>query len=282
MTDLRSIHRFYTLVVVLLLAFASCSVERKIAKEFVANDSTRTALFIPPDFIYKASLKDWEIDSASQFNEWELDSLLWERSLFLQYISDSSFLDYYIGNYTSELAELGFQVYPEDSLLSFLTGKNDAYIVHLAQLEIEEYVMPFEESEQFGEYVYTEVIDLNAINVNSWYEISRVNEAEDKSLFFSSHYLTDDMEGFFKYYPFTGNVEFRYDVDTLMIDQVYRLGALAGYLYAGYTFDFLLNRYIDKRMVEEGYNRSDVYYHYDRRKNYFSPAKEEERFILLK
>lgn len=274
------INRLYLLALVLLISLASCSVERKFGREYVSNDSTRSALFIPPDLIYKISLKDWEIDSASALSEWELDSMLWERSLFLQYISDSIFLDYYVGNFISQLENLGFEVFPEDSLMNFLSGENDAYIIHLAQLEIEEYVFPFEESEQFGEYIYTEVIDLNAINVNSWYEISQVNE-EDKSMFFSSHYLIDDMEGFFKYYPFTGDVVFKYEVDTLMMDQVYRLAALAGYLYAGYTFDFLLNRYIDKRMEEEGYNRSQVYYHYNRRKNYFSATKEEDRFIPL-
>ena len=121
------------------------------------------------------------------------------------------------------------------------------------------------------------VIKLNSL----WYSGLIKNEEEDKTMFFSSHYLTDDMEGSFKYYYFTGLVEFQYEIDTMMVDQVYRLGALGGYLYAGYTFDFLLNKYIDKRMYEEGHNRSTIYYHYDRQRKYFRPAKEDERFIPL-
>ncbi len=269
------------LLVITLLVFSSCSMERKIAKEYIANDSTRSVLIIPPDYIFKNSLKDWEIDSADELDTETLDSLLWVQSLFLQYINDSIFMDYYMSNYIGELEALGFKVYEEDSLLSFLSGKSNAFIVNIAQLELEEYVMPIKESEQFGEYLYYEVIDLNAINLNSWFEISRVNEEEDKAMFFASHYMTDAMEGFFKNYYFTGEVQFRYEIDTLMVDQIYKLGALAGYLYAGYTFDYLLNKYIDKQTLEDDQGRSNIYYHYNRGSRYLGAAKEEERFIIM-
>jgi hypothetical protein len=272
-------------VIVSFLLFAlillSCSIERKIAREYIRNDTTRSVLVISPDFIFKTSLKSYEIDSAENLDEWALDSMLWESSLFLKYISDSLFLDYYFENYYAEMEALGFAVYKEDSLFSFLSGKNNAYIVNLAQLELEEYVMPIEEYEQFGEYLYYEVIDLNAINVNSWFEISRVNYEEDKALFFTSHYLTDEMHGAFRYYYFTGDVTFSYDIDTMLVEEIYKLGALIGHTYAAYTFDYLLNKYIDKRMDEEGNNRSDIYFHYNRQKNYLAPAKENERFIPL-
>jgi hypothetical protein len=277
------IHIPAVLVISLLfvLILLSCSIERKIAREYIENDTTRSVLVIPPDYVFKTSLKSYEIDSAGFLNEWVLDSMLWEKSLFLKYISDSLFLDYYFENYYAEMEALGFTVYREDSLMLFLSGKTNAYIVNLAQLELEEYVMPIEEEEQFGEYLYYEVIDLNAINANSWFEISRVNEEEDKVLFFTSHYLTDEMQGAFRYYYFTGDVTFSYNIDTLLVEEIYRLGALIGHIYAGYTFDYLLNKYIDKRMHEEGENRSDIYFHYNRQKNYLAPAKENERFIPL-
>ena len=265
----------------ILLILSSCSIERKIAKEYIANDSTRSILVIQPEYVFKTSLKEWEIDSAEKFDNRTLDSMLWENSLYLKYISDSLFMDYYIGNYNTEMSEFGFKVYNEDSLLSFLSGDSNSFIVNIAQLELEEYVMPVEESEQFGEYIYYQVIDLNAINLNSWFEISRVNEEEDKAMFFASHYLTDDLEGFFKHYYFTGEVQFRYQVDTMLVDGIYKLGAIAGYLYAGYTFDYLMNKYIDKRMLEEGKARSNIYYYYNRQNNYIGTAKEEDMFIPL-
>lgn len=277
----KNIYIWMFMLLLIVILSVSCSVERKFAKEYIANDSSRAVLVIPPDYIFKTSLKDWEIDSADVLDDWTLDSLLWEKSLFLKYIDDSLFLDYYISNYIGEMEALGFKVYGEDSLLSFLSGKSNAFIVNIAQLELEEYVMPIKEEEQFGEYIYYEVIDLNAVNLNSWFEISRVNEEEDKAMFFASHYLTDELEGYFKNFYFTGEVQFRYEIDTLLVDEIYKLGALAGYLYAGYTFDFLLNRYLDKRMDTEGLRRSDIYYRYQRQKKYLGSADEDDRFIPL-
>lgn len=278
------IKRTYPLII--LVAFisalaSSCSIEKKIAREYIKDDSTRMVLVMQPDYIFKKSLKEWEIDSADVMDDWTLDSLLWVNSMFLQYINDSLFLDYYVSNYILELEKLGFTVYGEDSLMSFLSGQSNAFIVNMAQLEVEEYIMPIQEEEQFGEYVYYEVIDLNAINLNSWFEISRVNEEEEMAMFFASHYLTDGMEGYFRYYWYTGEVGFNYEVDTIPMENLYKLSALAGYVYAGYTFDYLMNKYIDKRMEKEQQQRSTIYYRYDRMRKYLDEADEEERFIPM-
>lgn len=263
----------------ILSGLASCSLERKVAREYIEKDHSRSLLVIPPSFIFKVSLKEWQLDSAEMLADSEIDSLLFENSLYLKYIDDSIFLDYYISNYIAEMEGYGFEVYVEDSLSAFLTGKNNAFIVNMAQLELEEYVMPIKEEEEFGGYIYYEVIDLNAVNLNSWFEISRVNGNENVELFFSSMYATDGLDGLFKYNYFTGEVQFQYEIDTLTLDAIYRLGALAGYTYAGYTFDYLLNSYIDKRMQEEGRYRSDVFYHYNRQQRYLTPANN--RFIPM-
>ena len=269
------------LLIFIISLSLSCSVERKIAKEYIADDSTRSVLVIPPDYIFKNSLKEWEIDSADELDDWSLDSLLFEKSLFLKYIDDSIFLDYYMSNYLSEMEALGFRVYGQDSLISFLSGKSNAFIVNIAQIELEEFVMPIKEEEQFDGYLYYIMIDLNAVNLNSDRKSTRLNEEEDKALFFASHYLTDELEGYFKNFFLTGEVQFSYEIDTLLVDEIYRLGALAGYLYAGYTFDYLMNRYLDQRMDTDGLKRSDIYYHYERQRRFLGVAKEEDRFIPM-
>lgn len=274
-------YKTFFLAFVMLSAFTSCSLERKIAKEYITNDTTRSVLVIPPDLVFKKSLKEWTIDSAARLDSRTLDSLLWTSSLYLQYVDDSAFIDSYLRNYTSEMEALGFRVYGQDSLLSFLSGKPDAFIINIAQLELEEYVMPIREEAEFGEYIYSEVVDLNAVNLNSWFEISRVNGEEEKALFFTSHYLTDGLEGLFKQNPFSGEVQFSYSIDTLLVEEIYLLAALAGKIYAGYTFDFLLNKYIDSRVEEEGQGRSEIYYHFDRRRRFLGSAGDDERFIPM-
>lgn len=266
--------------IILILLF-SCSMEKKLARQFVRNDTSRTVLVIPPYFLYKISLKDYEVDNAEELTEWELDSVLYENSIFLQYVWDSIFIQDYYNSYCNGLTELGYSVYPEDSLQNFLQGKPDAFIFNLAQLELEEYVMPVVEKEEFEDYLYYQVFNLNAINVNSWLEISSMNEEESKELFFSSLFLTDELEGYFRYNYFTGDVKYYYELDSLNLDMIYDLGELAGSLYASYTFDYFMNKFIDQRMQELGKWRSRIYYHYDWEHRYIRPAKEDEKFIPM-
>ena len=274
------------LPVMLMAAFLpfmlSCSIERKIAREYIKSDTARSVLLIPPGYLFKTSLKTYEIENAAELSQYELDSLLIDNSLFLKHVSDSVFLRQYVISFWKELEELGFRVYPDDSLHAFLGGQNRAFIINLAQLELEEYVMPISEEEQFGDYIYSYNIDLNAVNLNSWIEISRINFEEDKEFFFGSLYLTDEMDGYFRLNYFTGDVVFRHTIDTLLLNEIYSLGSLGGQLHASYVFDHLLNKYIDKRMEEKNFRRSDIYYHYNRQKRYILPAAEGEMLIPMK
>lgn len=279
----RLVHKIAAVVsiVILLIVFYSCSVEKKFAREFVKNDSTHNVLVMPPAFLFKTSLKDYEVDDADELDEWVLDSLLYENSIYLKYIVDSVFLHDYYYNYCMELEELGFIVHNQDSLLDFLTGNPGAYIFNMAQIELEEYLMPIVEKAEFDYTLYYQVINLNAVNVNSWLEISSMNEEENKELLFSSLFITDELEGFFRYNYLTGNVKYDFEIDTLFLDEVYELAKLAGYLYAGYTFDYLMNQYIDRRMEEKGRYRNSIYYHYNRKPKYIMPAKEDQKFIPM-
>jgi len=269
------------LIIAITFAMLACSVERKVAREFIKNDSTRSVLVMPPDYLFKTSLKVSAIENADELEDWVLDSLLYEQSMFLKYIVDTVFLSDYHNTYCTALEELGFNVFGEDSLISFLNGKPDSYIFNLAQIELEEYIMPVVEKEVFDDYLYYQVFNLNAVNINSWIEVNKINVEEKKELFFSSLYLTDELEGNWKYNYLTGVVKSDIQVDTLMLDVVYQLSELAGKLYASYTFDYLMNLYIDKRMEEEGLQRSGIYYHYNRDPRFLVPAEEDQRFILM-
>lgn len=269
------------ILIAMIFAMLACSVEKKIAKEFINNDSTRSVLVMPPEYLYKTSLKVEDIENAEELDEWVLDSLLYEQSIFLKYIIDSVFLDDYHQTYRTELERLGFNVFGEDSLISFLSGKPDSYIFNLAQIELEEYILPIVEKEVFDDYLYYQVFHLNAVNINSWIEVNKINVEEKNELFFSSLYLTDELEGNFKYNYLTGVVKSDIQVDTLLLDEVYQLSELAGKLYANYTFDYLMNLYIDKRMEEEGRFRTDTYYHFNRNYRYLMPAEDDQRFILM-
>lgn len=272
---------FPFLLLIIFIILDSCSIEKKFAKEFISNDSTRMVMVISPDFIYKNTLTQHDLVYYSELDYMELDSVSYEESLFLQYIWDTVFIDDYYISYCDALRDLGYTVFGQDSIITFLSGKPDAHILNIAQLELEEYFFPVIEREEVNGKMRYGTYSLNAVNINSWIEISSLNEEENNELVFSSMFLTEEVTGVFRINYFKNKVRYICDKDSLFLDEVYQLGALAGYLYAGSTFDYFMNQHIDKRMKERNKYRSDTYYHYHRRGRYVAEARYDEMFTPL-
>lgn len=269
---------FFLLVPILLLVASACTIEYKMARHYVKNVERPNVLYIAPDYIFKTNLKSDEIASSGTLNQFVKDSLLFYRSQYLQYLDDSLVLAQFNNAYIAELKALGINVYTEQEMDAFLAKEDASFIINIAQMEFEEYNIPYRDEESFDMVVYYREIDLNAVGLNSWFEISRMNHNEDPVVLFASHYVIDEYEGTFKFYPFTGEISHHYSVDTIAVDDVYDLVSFLGQKYAGYTFDFLMNIYIYNNAPENV--NLQLYYHYDRKRNTFVPV-DDDRFVPL-
>jgi len=265
---------FFIIIIPLFFLLNSCSVEYKIAKEFTETSNNISLLVFPPDYIFKNNLKTYEYSCYDSLSGDELDSALFYNNLFLQNINDSIFFENYMNNLYLGLSRYGIKVFPESMLDSFLLIQTDAYILNIAQIELEEYVMPYTAEEYFGEYLYSETIDLNAVNINSWFEITKVNSDEnEKKVFYASHLVFDDMSGSFSQNIFTGEISFSYIIDPMTENDIYELSALLGTKYAGYTFDYFLNNFIIKHLPENYH--SDKHLHYNPYRKTFTPSNDD-------
>jgi hypothetical protein len=264
---------YASLLLLGIIALSSCNFEKKFAREFIKNDSTRTAMVIPPDYLFKTSLKQDEAEEYSNYNWDQIDSLLYENSLFLRNISDSVFIENYYSAFCTELEHFGYTVYNPDSIILFLSGNPDAFIFNLAQLEIEEYIKQVLEEEEVNGQIRSKLIDLNGINVNSWIEISSLNEDENNELIFSSLFLLEEEVGVFRINYFKNELKYLSLRDSLYVNEINQMASLSGYIYACNTFNYFMNQYIDKRMMEADKWRSDMYYYYNRKGRYLTTAK---------
>jgi len=276
---LKKYHHFYSLIAI-LLAIYSCSPERELAKTYIDDIQQTEIMVLVPDFIFKTSLKQYEVEGAERMDDYALDSILLNRSLFLKHLSDSSFLEVFTKGYIEELEKLNYSVYKSGEMDSFLSVKNPDFIINIAQIELEEYVLPIRDEELVYEYLFYKEIDLNAVSISSWFELTRMNTDEDldKEVLFASHYILDDFEGDFKFYPFTGEIKYAYKIDSLLINDIYGLAGFLGKKYAGYTNDYLMNTYVYKNLPDK--IKPKYYFHYRRDKNAFIPV-EDDRFILM-
>lgn len=257
----------------------SCSPEKKVAMDFASKSSAKNIMVISPDYIYKTSLKTYLLDSLKIDKSLDTDSVLLANSSYLSDIDDSLFLANYILGFSKSLAAFGFNVYDQDQSSLFLALDSNTYQINIAQIQIEETLYSYrDETDIYDKYFYHDH-NLNAIYVNSWFEFSNPESIESsQKVFFTTDLITDIPDGVFDYDIFSGKVKYMYNIDSLEQNMLYSFAYRIGAEYAKYTFDYLLNQDLNKKLSP--HQRSSKYWRYDPYNHLFYPATDD-RFIPL-
>ncbi len=267
--------RIFLVSFLLLLAMASFGQsERKMAKEFVAQASGISIRVVPPAFLYKYNRKTDILDTISYRNKREKDSILWVHSKFIRHIVDSVFIHNFKAGYVGELKKYGMRVVAGGDAL-----KNNNYTVNIAQIELEEQYYLFADTAYYGNDVYVHHQFLNALDVSTWFSLyGPLLPVKSGKVLFAENLLTDNLDGHFDLDPYSGDIKYLYKIDSLTVKKIYAYARNLGRTYAGYTFDYLLNRYLDKMVPAS--HRTKHYWRYDPyRKKFFYAL--DDRFIPL-
>jgi hypothetical protein len=263
----------------MMVFISSCTIERKLAQNFVNAKPDIDLQLFTPDILFKFNHKGEEIEGFNALSDLQQDSALYTHSDFIQYIDDSIYLEHYINSFINELRALGFKVFLDHSVDSFLQGMPQSYVVNVSQVQIDEYKYPLVDSESFEDTIYTKSFQLNAVDASAWFELSKINTPKpQKTILYSSFTASDDFEGNFVINSFTLDIHYRYKIDSLKINDLYELASYSGKKNASYLFDFFMNQYIAFHMpkgIEPMY-----FLHYDRFRKVFSPT-EDEMFEVL-
>ncbi len=264
---------------VMILTVVSCNPEKRLATEFVYNANANNILVLSPDFLFKKNIKTYLMDSLGIPDDDSKDSLLLIHSDYLNDINDSLFIANYILGYTKSLRKFGFNVFVQDQTEEFFMNDSNTYQVNIAQIELEETLYTFRDEEMFYDTYFYHDHNLNAVYVNSWFEIINLNDDNDKhNVYFTSDMITDIIDGIFDYDIFSNKVRYMYNIDSLEQDVLYAFAYRIGTEYAEYTFDLLLNNELNNKLDPSV--RSSRYWRYDPEKKIFYPATED-KFILL-
>lgn len=266
-----SVRFLLTASLLLLVLFTMGQSERKLSKEFVDRTSTISIRVVPPLFLYKYNLKTGILDSISYSNKREKDSILWVHSRFIQNIVDSVFIRKYVKGYVEELRKYGLHVY--------LNHKQDsnAYTVDIAQIETEEQYYFFSDTAYYGNDIYVHHQFLNALDVSSWFSLhGALIQRKKGKVLFAENLLTDNINGHFDVGQYSGKIKYLYQLDNLTVKKIYSYAQNLGRTYAGYTFDYLLNKFLDK--FTPASKRTKRYWRYDPyRKRFFFAL--DDRFV---
>lgn len=278
---MMQLHIFFKTIisVIFLVALASCSPEKKLAIEFVSQANTKSVLVLTPDYLYKTNLKTYLMDSLGIADDESKDSLLLLHSKYLSNLDDSLFIANYILGYTKTLGDFGFRVFDQEQIEDFLTIDSNSFQVNIAQVELEETLYTFRDEVMVYDDHYYHDHNLNAVYVNSWFEIVNLDEESTvQHIYFASDMITDMADGSFDYDIFGGKVRYMYNIDSLELKVLYDFAYRLGKEYAGYTFDLLLNDELNKKIDPD--LRSSNYWRYEPIDSFFYPATDD-RFVPL-
>lgn len=268
------------LLFLLPVLLSSCLVERQLAGKFIAEWTPPAVLVMAPEYVLKENLKAEKMFLRTDLSQTQKDSAAFFSSLFLNEISDSSLIETYVNAFVKGLRDQGYVVFVEADLDTFLAWKGEAYVFNMAQLLLEEYIIPLSEQASFDDtLVYYKKFELNALSINSWFELSPMNAPDDEPhLLYASHYLHDYLKGRFTRHPIKGTVVYKYEKRPVETRDIYRLAEVLGKKYAGWLTDYFINSYIQDSLPEG--LEPEVRYTYDPMTKKFRRIWEE-RFMEM-
>jgi hypothetical protein len=267
------------LFIIGLVFLNSCYPEWKLGKTFIETKPDVSVMILPTDYVYKTNLKREDLGDTLRLTNLGKDSLLWVKSLFLKEMSDSVFLETFINSMISEFEALGFKVYMDNATDSFLFFKSQAYILNIAQLQLEEGYHDFKDSDEFGGNIYYKTFRTNAVTFNSWLELTKLNpKKEGRKLFFATETIADLVDGYFTESLITGEIKYKYQIMEIDPDIIYHYCEVLGARYAGYTYDYIMNDYINTHFPP---GKKRLYYMHYNRENNTLDATFDDRFELM-
>lgn len=271
-------------IINLLLVFISffilqaCSIERKLAKNFLNNKNKGTVLLMYPNYLYKSNLRDAN-NKKENLDNYVLDSLAIQKSLFLKFITNDIFLNKYYIALKEELEKAGFKIYEESETDVFLLSENSAWILNPAQFQLEEETEPYIDYHYYDTTLFSKKFLLNKVSLHTWLEFSPLNpDSNSMEVLYSEQSVTDKVKGKFKRHLIWGTIDYDYSIILVNISHAYDLSEYAANKHASFLFDFIMNKYISNNMPNNW--KQNKYFNYNFEKKRLKNFKEG--FILIK
>jgi hypothetical protein len=280
---MRRIHMNRLLLFLTLCTVAfitSCTPEQKLAHGFIKNPPPIAIQLISPDALLKYNHKGEMIHGFDSLTAHQQDSALYASSEYIQYVDDSIFLEKYVNSFIDELRSLGFKVFVEESIDSFLRAQPQSYMLTMAQVELDEYLFPLVDSAYYGDSIFYKRFDINAVDETSWFEVSKINTPKPhKTTLRSTLTASDSFDGKFYLNGFSSEVMYKYTIDPLRISDIYDLARYSGKKHANYLYDYFMNQYVAIHLPEGEKMQGHLHYnHQDKLLEY----SDEERFDVVK
>jgi hypothetical protein len=252
---------------------------KKVANSFLEVKQEHAVIIVPPSYTF---LYYYPSDEPIESLPDEGQDL--KNSKFLIDVDVEKASEVFLESLYNELRKFDLKVFTADQFDEFLMHDGPRNIFNIAQAEMIEFDSEYTDRALIDTVLYRQSFLLRTIERNTWFEYTRVNDTdEDQSIkvLYSTFFTSDDINGNFRYRPFSGDVFYEYSSYLITQEDIYELNRFAGEKNAQYIFDFLLNKYIEDNSDITPENRK-VFFRYSRPDNEIKKAGIEQRFIELK
>lgn len=256
-------NKLLIIVSTLIILFVACSEQHGVARRFVKNNRKTVVALYLPERLVKSNLRNDSIPVELADSTLQKQIAYLEKQIkVIDKIDDDKFLDIIYLTMKSTLKDYGLTVeYWENE-----TTHPDSthWVIDIPRIEVMEVCDP----QQFCGWVdynkYCMDVPVDLVNVAVWFNIA--NDTTFTTTFTEQNYFNDTKVDFDIDYQANRIVANTY-CDTINIDGFYKFANILGKLYAGYCYDFLLNRYLDNN--QETPIETDYKYRYDPYERYF-------------
>jgi hypothetical protein len=261
-------------LIIVSILLQACNPEYRIARKFVASPGKLTVLVIPPTFLYKNKKHPLDTVGLAGLDETARDSAIYERSTYLKWVVDTTFLRIFTNSFLNELRKYGVKVHFRESpdpkevidwTLDFVQ----------AQLEEEQQILGTARNagvlQTFGRRIDSTLYYrrlLNEVTSNTWLKVYfNAGRFVDSATLFHTNTITDHVESGFTLAAYQGR-PILIPKQRLRQADIYPLARMEGKIQAILFFDLMLNTYI--------YDNSKLFYY-----EYLDYNRETKRFSVV-
>lgn len=253
----------------LIFLLAACSEQHSIARRFVKNNKNTVVALYMPERLVKRNLRNDSIPEHLADSSLKMQIEHLEKQVkVIDKVNDDKFLDIIYLTMQKTLKDYGLTVeYWEDE-----TSQPDSthWVIEIPRIEVTETC----ELQQFCEWVdyrrYCMDVPVDVVNVAVWFDLA--NDTTYTMTFTEQNYFNDTDVDFEIDYQ-ANKIVARTTCDTINIDGFYQFAKILGKLYAGYCYDFMMNKYIDSQ--QSGRIDTITRFRYDPYERYFYQTQRD-------
>ena len=261
-------NKLLILAFALILLLAACSEQHSIARRFVKNNRKTVVALYMPERLVKSNLRNDSIPAELADSSLQKQIAYLEKQIkVIDKVNDDKLLDIIYLTMKETLKDYGLTV-------EYWEGENTQpdsthWVIEIPRIEVTEVCNP----EQFCGLIdyrkYCMDVPVDLVNVAAWFNLA--NDTTFTMTFTEQNYCNDtdvrfDIDS-------RNNVVAKVSCDTINIDGFYQFATILGKLYAGYCYDFMMNKYIDSQ--QDGRIDTITRFRYDPYERYFYQTQRD-------